>query len=92
MYHHRGLILRVSIAEKLSSDKHKKMLWQNTLPFEMQPDIASGIGITTKPRLCIVSSWAIVDKTHVLWAQTTKYSLFWMAPSLSMLATPPIMT
>ena len=87
--------LRVSIAEKISSDRHQRLLWQNTLPFEMQPDIASGIGITMKNRRCIVSSWVIGDKTHILLAQTIKYILFWMTNSLSMMsksANPPIMT
>ena len=87
--------LRVLIAEKMSSDRRKRLLWQNTLPFEMQPDIASGIGITMKNRLCIESSWVIGDKTHILLAQTIKYILFWMTNSLSMMsksANPPIMT
>ena len=79
----------------MSSDRHKRLLWQNTLPFEMQPDIASGIGITMKDPLCIVSSWVIGDKIHILLAQTIKYILFWMANSLLMVsksAIPPIMT
>ena len=87
--------LRVLIAEKMSSDRRKRLLWQNTLPFEMQPDIASGIGITMKNRLCIESSWVIGDKTHILLAQTIKYILFCMANSLSIVlksASPPITT
>ena len=87
MYHQCGLCsLRVSIAEKMSSDRRKRLLWQNTLTFEMQPDIASGIGITMKNRLCIESSWVIGDKTHILLAQTIKYILFWMANSFSMVS------